>query len=60
MPLGKYKNFAACKKAKTPKIGAKGADKYCGKLYWKTHGKKEGMAKLKHEIELLKEKYKGK
>lgn len=57
MPLGKYKNFAACKKVKTPKLGAERAKKYCGALYWKVHGKKEGIKKLKHEIKLLKEKY---
>lgn len=41
--MGKYKNFDACLKAGKSKA-------YCGKLFWKTHGKKEGAKKLKHEI----------
>lgn len=46
MPLGKYKNFAACRKAKSKK--------YCAALFWKIHGKKEGIKILKHEIKKLK------
>jgi len=54
MPLGKYKDFAACKAAKTKELGsAERAKRYCGALYWKVHGKKEGSKKLRHEIEEL-------
>ena len=48
MPIGKHKNFAACLKAGKSKA-------YCGKLFWKTHGKKEGAKKLKNEIFDIKE-----
>jgi len=55
MPLGKYKNFAACKAAKKKEgLSEKSASKYCGKLYWKVHGKKKGIKLLKHEIMELK------
>ena len=55
MPLGKYKDFAACKSAKTKEFSsAERANKWCGALYWKVHGKKEGTKKLKHELEKLK------
>lgn len=53
MPLGKYKDFAACKKAKTAELGAKRAKKYCGALFWKVHGKKEGSKKLRNELKEL-------
>lgn len=46
MPLGKYKDFAACKKEHT--------EAYCGALYWKIHGKKKGSEKIKKEIQELK------
>ncbi len=48
MPMGKYKNFDACLKAGKSKA-------YCGKLFWKTHGKKKGSKKLKHEVNMIKE-----
>jgi len=48
MPIGPYKNFDACLKAGKSKA-------YCGKLFWKTHGKKEGAKKLKHEVNATKE-----
>lgn len=56
MPIGQYKNFDACYKAQIAKgKSAESAKKICGKLYWKTHGKKEGSQKLKHEIFDIKE-----
>lgn len=45
MPLGKYKNFAECTKHHSKA--------YCGKIYWKVHGKKKGSEKIKKEIEEL-------
>ena len=55
MPLGKYKDFAACKADMTKKLGSsKKANKYCGALYWKVHGKKEGTKKLRNELFQLK------
>ena len=42
MPMGDYKNFDGCLKEHTKA--------YCGKLFWKTHGKKEGAKKLKKEV----------
>lgn len=49
--MGKYENFAACQTAMTKKLGsAEKAKKYCGRLYWATHGKKEGAKKIKNEI----------
>ncbi len=47
MPLGKYENFKECAKHHS--------DVYCGKIFWKTHGKKEGSKKLKKELEDMKE-----
>lgn len=47
MPMGKYKNFDACLKEHSKK--------YCGELYWRTHGKKKGSKKLKHEVNIIKE-----
>ena len=46
MPLGKYKNFKECTKHRS--------EAYCGKIFWKTHGKKEGSKKLKKELEEMK------
>ncbi len=48
MPMGKYKNFDACLKAGKSKA-------YCGKLFWKTHGKKEGSKKIKKEVNFIKQ-----
>ena len=54
MPLGKYKDFATCYAAKTREgLSPEKAKKYCGALFWKVHGKKEGTKILKHEIEVL-------
>ena len=47
MPIGKYKNFDSCLKAGKSKAE-------CGKLFWKTHGKKEGTKKLKKEVSNVK------
>lgn len=58
MPMGKYKNFADCKskvKSAHPDWSAERVKKYCGSIYWKTHGKEEGTKKLKHEINKFKE-----
>jgi hypothetical protein len=52
MPLGKYKDFKACEEEHSKD--------YCGALYWKIHGKKEGTKKLKHEIEELRKMLNGK
>ena len=52
MPLGKYKNFAECTKYRSKA--------YCGKIYWKVHGKKKGSEKIKKEIEELREMLNGK
>lgn len=46
MPLGKYKNFAACE--------AEHSKAYCGALYWRIHGKKKGSEKIKKELQELK------
>ena len=55
MPLGKYKNFASCKRAKKKEgFSEKRANKYCGTLFWKVHGKKQGIKILKREIMELK------
>jgi len=57
MPLGKYENFAACKKGvktKHPGWTDKQVSGYCGKIYWQVHGKKEGAKKLRHELSELK------
>jgi len=47
MPMGKYENFDACLKEHSKA--------YCGELYWRTHGKKKGSKKLKHEVNIIKE-----
>lgn len=47
MPLGKYKNFKECTKHHSKA--------YCGKIFWKTHGKKEGSKILKKSLEEMKE-----
>jgi len=47
MPMGKYKNFDAC-------LSAGNSKAYCGKLFWETHGKKEGTKKLKKEVSDIK------
>ena len=58
MPLGKYKNFAACKAAKKKEgLSEKSASKWCGKLFWKVHGKKQGIKILKREIMELKKEF---
>lgn len=54
MPIGKYKDFADCKAAKKKEgLSEESAKKYCGKLFWKTHGKKGGKKALKKKMEEL-------
>lgn len=49
MPMGQYKDFDDCFKRAPDKVGDK--KKYCGKIFWKTHGKEKGKEALKKKLE---------
>lgn len=60
MPIGPYDDFAGCQEAQIHKGKSKSsAKKICGKLYWKTHGKKKGMELLKEDFNDIKKELKG-